>query len=106
MWYFLYPPSWRTTPCRLSATAYSIYLQLPSILEAIPPSAPWGRTTMWWQGPNYHGYTLLPATKKGWKHSCKPFCESLFSSSITFLMMLVAPQKCHPFNADCNWGNK
>jgi hypothetical protein len=24
-------PSWRTTPCRLSATAYSIYPQLPSI---------------------------------------------------------------------------
>ena len=35
------PPSWRTTPCRLSATAYSIYSQLPSILEAIPPSATW-----------------------------------------------------------------
>jgi hypothetical protein len=25
------PPSWRTTPFRLSATAYSIYSQLPSI---------------------------------------------------------------------------
>jgi hypothetical protein len=25
------PPSWRTTPCRLSETAYSIYSQLPSI---------------------------------------------------------------------------
>ena len=29
------PPSWRTTPCLLSATAYSIYSQLPSILEAV-----------------------------------------------------------------------
>jgi hypothetical protein len=28
------PPSWRTTPCRLSATVYSIYSQLPSISEA------------------------------------------------------------------------
>jgi len=28
------PPSWKTTPCRLSATAYYIYSQLPSILEA------------------------------------------------------------------------
>jgi hypothetical protein len=27
------PPSWMTTPCRLSATAYSIYSQLPSISE-------------------------------------------------------------------------
>jgi hypothetical protein len=24
-------PSWRSTPCRLSATAYSVYSQLPSI---------------------------------------------------------------------------
>ena len=32
------PSSWRTTPCRLSTTAYSIYLQLPSVLEAVPPS--------------------------------------------------------------------
>jgi hypothetical protein len=40
------PPSWRTTPCRLSATAYSIYSQLPSILEAVPPSATWGRAML------------------------------------------------------------
>ena len=32
-------PNWRTTPRRLSATAYSIYSQLPSISEAVPPSA-------------------------------------------------------------------
>jgi len=25
-------PSWMTTPCPLSATAYSIYSQLPSVL--------------------------------------------------------------------------
>ena len=29
------PPSWRTTTCRLSATAYSIISQLPSIMEAV-----------------------------------------------------------------------
>ena len=33
-------PSWRTTPCQLSATAYSIYSQLPSILEASTLSLP------------------------------------------------------------------
>ena len=49
------PPSWRTNPCRLSATAYSIYPQLPSILEAVAPSATWGRAMPWWQGPTYHG---------------------------------------------------
>ena len=30
------PPSWSTTSCRLSTTAYSIYSQLPSTLEAVP----------------------------------------------------------------------
>ena len=43
------------TPCRLSATAYSIYSQVPSISEAVPPSATWGRALPWWQGPTYHG---------------------------------------------------
>jgi hypothetical protein len=35
-------------PCRLSATAYSIYSQLPSILEAVPPSATRGRAMPRW----------------------------------------------------------
>jgi len=48
------PPSWMTTPCRLSATAYSICMQLPSILEAVPPSTTWGLAMPWWQGPTYH----------------------------------------------------
>jgi len=47
------PPSWRTTPWRLSATACSIYSQLPSILEAVSPSATWRRAMSWWQGPTY-----------------------------------------------------
>jgi hypothetical protein len=29
------PPSWRTTPCRLSATAYSIIRSYPPYLEAV-----------------------------------------------------------------------
>jgi hypothetical protein len=29
-------PSWRTTHCRLSATAYSIYSQLPSVSGGLP----------------------------------------------------------------------
>jgi hypothetical protein len=41
-------PSWRTTPCRLPATAYLIYSQLPSILETVPPTATWGRAIAWW----------------------------------------------------------
>ena len=53
------PPSWRTTPCRLSATAYSLYSQLPSISEAVLPSATWGRAMPWWQGPTYHTDLLI-----------------------------------------------
>jgi hypothetical protein len=48
------PPSWRTTLYRLPAIAYSKYSQLPSILEAVPPSATWGRTIPCGQGPTYH----------------------------------------------------
>jgi hypothetical protein len=32
-------PNWRANHCRLSATAYAIYSQLPSILEAVPATA-------------------------------------------------------------------
>ena len=41
------PPSWRATPRQLSAAAYSIYSQLPSILEAVPPSTTRGRAMPW-----------------------------------------------------------
>jgi len=56
-WYYIaQPTSWRTTPCWLSPTAYSIYSQLPStsILEVFPPSETRGRAMPWWQGAGYH----------------------------------------------------
>ena len=55
-------PKLEDTPCRLSATAYSIYLQLLSILEVIPSSGTWGRTMLWWQGhgpPSNNTYTIF-----------------------------------------------
>jgi hypothetical protein len=45
------PPSWRTTPSRLSATAYSVYSRLLFILEAVPSSATWGSAMPWSQEP-------------------------------------------------------
>jgi len=51
------PPSWRTNPCRLSATAYSIYSQRPSISEPVPLSATQGRAIPWSQGPTCQGCT-------------------------------------------------
>jgi len=38
--------------------AYLIYLQLPSILKAVPPSAIWGRAMLCRQRRMYHGDTL------------------------------------------------
>ena len=43
------PKSWRTTHFRLSATAYSVYLRLPSIFEDVLPSANWWCALPRWQ---------------------------------------------------------
>jgi hypothetical protein len=56
-------PSWRTTPCLLYVTAYPIFLQLPSILEAGSPSATWGCAMLWWQGPTTHGKHIYSVIK-------------------------------------------
>jgi hypothetical protein len=57
------PQSWRITPCRLSATAYSIYLQLPSIsgghlLHLQPEDTPCHSD----KGPTQYGMVIV--------HSC------------------------------------
>jgi hypothetical protein len=44
------PLSRSTTHCRLSVTAYSIYLQLPSILEAVPAATTQGGAMSRWEG--------------------------------------------------------
>jgi len=43
----------------MSATAYSIYSKLSSILEAAPPSAIWGCDKSWRQGPTCHGQIVI-----------------------------------------------
>ena len=43
------PQSWRSTHRRLSATADSMYSQLPSILKAVPTAATGGRAMLWLQ---------------------------------------------------------
>jgi hypothetical protein len=66
--HFAQPQSWRTTRYWLTAAAYSIYLQLPSILKAVSPSTTWGCVMPWWQGTNYHGTGqpyLCPAERYG-----------------------------------------
>ena len=48
--------TWTTIPCRLSVNAYSIYTQLPSVLEAVPPSATGGHVMLLCQAPTNLGY--------------------------------------------------
>ena len=60
-------PSWNTTNCRLSVIAYSIYSQLPSILEAIPLSITRGRAMPWRHRPIYHGVSFIHVVKS-WAH--------------------------------------
>ena len=43
---------------------------------------------------------------KCWKHSCKSFCESLFSFSVAFLIMSLASQKYRPFNSGFSQENR
>ena len=39
-----------------------------SILEAVPPSANWGRAEPWWQGPTHHGFNPLNAELNPIRH--------------------------------------
>jgi hypothetical protein len=51
-------------------------------------------------------YTLLPWLKRCWKHSWKPFCESLFSSFVAFVVISWISQTSHSFNTDFNRANR
>ena len=106
-------PSWRTTPCRLSATAYSIYSLLPSILEDVPTSATQGRAKPWWQGPcvlhvilyyyyyYYYYYTSdVAVVKKGKVHPiiCREGPEGITKYSSTLFLTLAlngVVAQCH-----------
>ena len=96
---FYEQPSWRTTPCRLSATASSIYSQLPSILEGVHTSATWGRPMPWWQRPSYHGFSYL--------HMQIASCSAVFMlSSVvcrTVRYISTLPHKQHDFRENNYW---
>jgi hypothetical protein len=62
------PPSWRTTPCRLSAAAYSTYLQLPSISGSRLLLPTWGRTMAWWHGTHLTWHMNNEVSRKREKH--------------------------------------
>ena len=95
-------------PCRLSAIAYSMYSELPSILEAVPQCATWGHPVPWWRRPTYHGmpkhlreltfwYPKSLYIKSQYSRGLI-YCKILFASTepsnvhdndVTFLMILV-----------------
>jgi len=109
-------PRWRATPCRLSTTAYSIYSQPPSILKAVPPSATWGCTMPWWQGPTHHGslmhrnrkYKVRDACYVSWPpvataHDHKELTRALNSSGSYRLLYLEFSFVHHilPLSSNC-----
>jgi len=55
---------------------------------------------------NYTYVHLCQRLTGSWKHSCKPFCKRLFSSSFAFVMISVASRERHHFNVDFIPGNR
>jgi hypothetical protein len=99
-WHLAQLPSWRTTLCRLSATPYSIYSQLPSILEAVPPSATWGRAMPWWQVPTHHGFHML----YDWKNPANLLTKSA-RVSVRLLSFLGFALSMNVFWHTAYWGH-
>jgi len=58
-------PKLQGHPLSVVRDSYLIYSHLPSMLEAVPLSAPWGCAITWWLGPTYHGQILLKWRKNG-----------------------------------------
>ena len=46
---------------------FSIYSQLPFILETVPSSSSSVRARLWWHGPTYHGYDAWIVALFEWK---------------------------------------
>ena len=95
-WHLAQTPSWRTTPCRLFATAYTIYSQLPSILEAIPPTEIWKRAMPWWQGPSI--MEELSTWRTNYKSLTVFFPWSPLMSSNTYVCIIIFGWKMPTFN--------
>ena len=85
-------PSWRINYCRLSATAYSIYSHLSSVLEAIPSSATWGRAMPWWHGPTYHWPLLNTRINRCMSQSNHVSCQNSarFHNRASWLQTTIA----------------
>jgi hypothetical protein len=57
----------------------SVCSQLPSIFQALPPTATWGRAMPWWQEPTYHG----PVSSSASRNSVDPRRWNLIDRSMT-----------------------
>jgi hypothetical protein len=58
-WPLAQPQSWRTTPYLLSVTAYSMYLQLPSISGGSPHPKPEDFPCCGGRDPNNMGWIMM-----------------------------------------------
>jgi len=81
-WHLAQHPSWRTTPSQLSATTYSTYSQLTTVLEAVSTSATWRSPTPWDMDP----FIMASQLMRPWICQCvkKYFEFPLCLSSISF----------------------
>ena len=62
------------------------FRNIPSILEAVPPSATWGRAMPWWQGPTYHG--IKPTTSINMKNTKVSCANSFCFVFINYILLL------------------
>jgi hypothetical protein len=74
------PPSCRNTPCRLSATAYSIYSQVPSYLEAVSSirNLRTRHAVVTWDPPNF--FRFVPHWLYGPRRTATSFTTDACSS--------------------------
>ena len=90
------PPSRRTTPCRLSATAYLIYSQLPSTSAGrsyirnlrTRHAVVTGTRLSLWQGPTYHG-KISVIIIKSLSYRCSRISSSSVWNSLTLAMSMT-----------------
>jgi hypothetical protein len=105
------PPSWRTTPCRLSATAYSIYSHLLSVPGGLPSirNMRTRHVVVTREPPNMdftsnHLSIILPYIPERWKlffpliYTDQQFCAHFWSfMCVNMFLRFQPPSLNHPF---------
>ena len=98
VWYVEVCPLWQCL-CKAWFSKYACLLpNVPSITFFLRYTKQYNHYISFKTVPSFNS-TLQQWLSRSLKHFWKPFCESLFSYSITCSIMLAASQMYHPFNA-------